>query len=273
LRAASWLTQLEVRAQETANRLGFPFPILSIPLVTDMGNGRFSAGGIDDFNRGLGIFRIRTCGTEDAAERDNQKLVFALMTAGQATSTIDAAQMVLRNNDVPLILHDLDFSSAIRSHCVLLVTVLGSHSRVVTACRDVLLPQVEDLTRIIRQRSHAEVMLRTLWMAVLLCIWRVTEAFFQHVAVTPPHLRSSVQPPDCGEIVRAVCVGRLGSLAELPPSLFKITTPQADNERNGSGAPSRGRTPAPSPSPAASRSSEARVSHPNLNPRLRAAWL
>ncbi len=110
--------------------------------------------------------------------------MFALMTAGQATSTIDAAQMVLRNNDVPLISHDLDFLSTIRSHHVLLVTVLGGHSHVVTACRDVLLPQVEDLTRIIRQRAHNDVMRRTLHMTVLLCIWRVTEAFFSQIAVT-----------------------------------------------------------------------------------------
>jgi hypothetical protein len=115
LRAASWLTQLEVRAQEIANRLNFPFPILSVPLATDIGNGRISAGGIDNFNRGAGIFRTRTYGTEDATERDDQNLVFALMTTGQATSTIDAAQMVLRNNDVPRILHDMDFVSTIPS--------------------------------------------------------------------------------------------------------------------------------------------------------------
>jgi hypothetical protein len=58
LRAASWLTQLEVRAQEIANRLNFPFPILSVPLDTDIGNGRISAGGIDNFNRGPAFFGL-----------------------------------------------------------------------------------------------------------------------------------------------------------------------------------------------------------------------
>jgi hypothetical protein len=154
LRAALWLTQLEVQAQEIANRLNFPFPILSVPLATDIGNSRISAGGIDNFNRGAGIFRTRTYGTEDATERDDQNLVFALMTTGQATSAVDAAQMVLRNNDVPRILHDMDFLSTIRSYYALLFAVLESHSRVAIACRDVLLPQVNDLARILRQRSH-----------------------------------------------------------------------------------------------------------------------
>ncbi len=275
LRAASWLTQLEVRAQEIANRLNFPFPILSVPLATDIGNGRISAGGIDNFNRGAGTFRARTCGTEDATERDDQNLAFALMTTGQATSTVDAAQMVLRNNDVPRILHDMDFVSTIRSYYVLLLTVLGPHSRVAIAYRDVLLPQVDDLARIIRQRSHDDVFRRTMYMTVLLYIWRVTEAFFSQIAVTSPHLRASVHAPDYGEIVRAAYIGRLSSLTELPPSLFRIVGPSSANPGNGSVPPAASRpraAPAATTPPASNAGQNASVNNPGLNPRLRSAW-
>jgi hypothetical protein len=163
-----------------------------------------------------------------------------------------------------------------RSYYVLLLTVLGPHSRVAIAYRDVLLPQVDDLARIIRQRSHDDVFCRTMYMTVLLYIWRVTEAFFSQISVTSPHLRASVHAPDYGEIVRAAYIRRLSSLTELPPSLFRIVSPSSANSGNGSGVPPAARTPRASPAattpPASNAGHNASVNNPGLNPRLRSAW-
>jgi hypothetical protein len=73
--------------------------------------------------------------------------VYNLLNSRAGRTTIDALALVLRNKDIPVINHALDFISTIRAYYVLLVesTAAGVHSRAIEAYAVSLLPHMEEL--------------------------------------------------------------------------------------------------------------------------------
>jgi hypothetical protein len=159
--------QLERRLQETANRISLPTPIISLAIAADILMGRVGSGGVDQVTPGLSIFRIFTHGTNDASHTDLQSLLYNLLNSGPGGATIDASAIMLRNKDIPVINHDLDFISTIQAYYVLLLTVLGAHSQVTQSYPASLLPHVEELANIIQMRSFQDHERQTIYMKVL----------------------------------------------------------------------------------------------------------
>jgi hypothetical protein len=271
--------QLSMRMIENASRLHLPVPILSLTFATDIITGRIQAGGVDNVTRGLSIFRVRTNGTDDALNTDAQNLVYNLVSTGSGGtngSHLDMTELVLRNKEIPVIDNDLDFIATIRAYYVVLLTVLGVHSRVTQAYADYVLPQVEDFATTIRARSHEAIDRRTAYMKILLYIWRVTEAYVVTLASTPSHARGNLHPPDYALINSVVQGGRVNILTELTRTLFDLV-------RTGVGAPTSGGTPdapptGPPPRGGAPPSRAPGSPHPDLrsdstrNLRLKQAW-
>lgn len=280
LKSSQMLPQLEARLAETAHRLAMPTPLISVTVAQDIINGRFTAGDVDLVTRGgVSIFRIRVLGTDDARLRDEQNLTFSLMTSGSATSTVDATQLVLKNNDVVVIDSDLDFISTLQAYYVLLVTLLSDHSRLVQAYHDQIVPLIADLTRIIRRRCFTETDRKTTYMKVLLFIWRVTESYLCTLAQSPN--RHSVPAPDFSPITTAARGGTLGYLTELPATLFNLVNGRGNDYASGAIAPRTTATANPSAPASASRSNvtspaaatgNERIVDTSHNPRLRQAW-
>jgi hypothetical protein len=277
-KATAKQTQMEAQLQSTADRLGLPCPLIGQALALDISAIKFTSPGIDRVTRGLSVFRINTHGTDEAERRENENLGFALMIAGQATSNMNVADLVLRNNQILVLDNEMDFILHLQAYFVLLVTFLGMASRAVQAYMNELLPHATDLAFSIRHRSPLESQRRTVYMTVLMYIFRVMNVYLTELAGNVNQGRDPPEPPDFGKIIRNAQMGNLGILTQLPDSLFRTAAGRPGGPPQVADPPPPAGRQLPPPGrpvlqpPAGGRGREQRVVDMTVNPRLRRAW-
>ena len=217
LKSSSWLVTLEGRVEEVATHRGWAPPLLNASLVTDIGNGRLISPGLDKITEGLSIFRIRTPFSTDYDARVQQNRTYEVLTSGVGAPSMDAAQLILQNDDVEYVTDSQTFQSYIEGFGVLIEVLFGPTAPFVTRYREDLIPQLRALCGSIKQ-SIEDAQRPTIYLLIMVAVWRDTNAYWRNLT-NPLNVPANVLTPDYARVIRAAASGTLPFLTTLPKSL------------------------------------------------------
>jgi hypothetical protein len=259
MRPGEWLGALESTCTTIAAELGASPPILSPSLATDIGGGKFTAYNANHVTQGLSPFRIATHLNTNSAERRRRNMVYGFVGLGTGVAQADAVTMVLANNEIEVPNNSGQFRALLEGYYVLLLAVLGEHSRVVVNYKAHVYDQSHSLQHSLDSAFVDERELRGAYLIVLTHIWRCTN---EHLSGC---LRGQVGlvDPAYDDVARELMRGRLRFLTEVPPDVLKQQEPsqrQGRQQAEGDGAP------------LGVEQARNRVEHPNQNVNLRNAW-
>ena len=264
LKSSSWLVTLEGRVEEVATHRGWATPLLNASLVTDIGNGRLISPGLDKITEGLSIFRIRTQFSSDYDARVQQNRTYEVLTSGVGAPSMDAAQLILQNDDVEYVGDSQTFQSYVEGFGVLLEVLFGPTAPFVARYREDLVPQLRALCGTIKQTIEVT-QEPTIYLLIMVTIWRYTNAYWRSLT-NPLNVPANVPLPDYAKIIEAAGTGTLVFLTTLPKSLVSSS--------GGPPSPTSVIPPVAPPPTGGNRGQGGAEPElqPHQNPRLRTAW-
>jgi hypothetical protein len=258
MKPGEWLGALESTCTTIAAELGASPPILSPSLATDIGGGKFTAYTANHVTQGLSPFRIATYLNTASAERRRRNMVYGFVGLGTGVAQADAVTMVLANNEIEVPTNSGQFRALLEGYYVLLLAVLGEHSRVVVNYKAHIYDQSHTLQHSLDSAFVDERELRGAYLIVMTHIWRCTN---EHLAGC---LRGQVglADPSYDDVARELIRGRLRFLTEVPPDVLKQQEPaqRPGQQAEGGGGQDGG------------DQGRNRVERPNQNDNLRNAW-
>ena len=256
-------------------------PILTVPFVTDVGEGNFFAEDMEDVTSGLSVFRARPANSINADSLTSQNRMYTLLVSGTGVAQASTVQMLVTNKEIEIPTDPFIFGETLEGYYLIMRAVCGRHNRAVTNLYNAVIRDVNELARQM-QKTYREPA-RFAYAALLVETWIFCKmnTYITDLLSSPAPAAiggGTAIPPTFAEIRESIKDGNLMFLTGLPEAIATHTSTHEPAERPLPPALRELNEPtgivrsAGAPGNTTGATGRAQIAHPEWNENLKRAW-